>query len=286
MPEASFWVLDVHKQQLCNDGILRLVLSGSNTGEGSRGFWITYFLEEEKSIMRIFEGQARVPLKGWQQAAVAVGSALGALMNPARADLIAALGETTGKLAFQNLLDRMKRSHEGRLILQERPRVISSAVGHAWDLPENTFGAAYAKFMGSRNFSPDDRPPVRFMDTEELAYVATRAREIHDFWHVLFNLPTNMIGESALKVVEFQQLYLPMCLLSTIGGSVRMKAKQRENFFKYYFPWAIRAGMSCTDIMSIYYEKHFDEDLELVRKRWGILPAPDLKNLRPPSKSR
>nr|ABK21689.1 unknown [Picea sitchensis] len=65
--------------------------------------------------MHIFEGQARVPLKGWQQAAVAVGSALGALMNPARADLIAALGETTGKLAFQNLLDRMKKSHEGRV---------------------------------------------------------------------------------------------------------------------------------------------------------------------------
>ncbi|XP_057818498.1 ubiquinone biosynthesis protein COQ4 homolog, mitochondrial isoform X2 [Cryptomeria japonica] len=231
-----------------------------------------------KDIMDNFGG-ARVPLKGWQRAAVVVGSALGALMNPARADLIAALGETTGKAAFQNLLDQMKRSQEGRLILAERPRVISSAVGHAWDLPQNTFGAAYAKFMGSRNFSPDDRPPVRFMDTEELAYIATRAREIHDFWHVLFNLPTNMLGESALKVVEFQQMHLPMCLLSIIGGSIRLKGKRREIFFKHYFPWAIRAGMNCTDIMSIYYEKHFDEDLEVVRKKWGILPAPDVKNL-------
>ncbi|KAK1320879.1 hypothetical protein QJS10_CPA03g02563 [Acorus calamus] len=218
---------------------------------------------------------ARIRLSGWQQAAVAVGSALGALMDPRRADLIAALGETTGKPAFEKVLERMNSSPEGRDILLERPRVISSNVAHAWDLPEPTFGAAYARFMGSRNFSPDDRPPVRFMDTEELAFVATRAREVHDFWHVLFGLPTNLIGESSLKVIEFEQMYLPMCLLSVIGGSARFSEKQRALFFKHYFPWATRAGLRCTDLMCVYYERHFDEDLEDVRRKWGIIPCPD-----------
>jgi ubiquinone biosynthesis protein COQ4 len=92
--------------------------------------------------------------------------------------------------------------------------VLSAEVGHVRDLPPNTFGAAYANFMASMNFSPDDRPPVRFMHTDELAYVAMRAREVHDFWHTLFGLPTNLIGESALKVIEFEQMHLPMCLLS------------------------------------------------------------------------
>ncbi|KAI3831001.1 hypothetical protein MKX03_019235 [Papaver bracteatum] len=216
----------------------------------------------------------RIKLKGWQQAAVAVGSAFGALMDPRRADLIAALGETTGKPAFERVLERMKNNPEGRAMLLERPRVISANVGHAWDLPENTFGAAYARFMGSRNFSPDDRPPVRFMETEELAYVAMRAREVHDFWHTLFDLPTNLIGESALKVIEFRQMYLPMCLLSVIGGTARFNEKQRALFFKHYLPWATRAGMYCTNLMCIYYEQHFHEDLDVVRKRWGITPAP------------
>lgn len=56
-------------------------------------------------------------------------------------------------------------------------------------MPANTFGGAYAKFMGSRNFSPDDRPQVRFLETEELAYVAQRAREVHiqRSLHVKFN---------------------------------------------------------------------------------------------------
>ncbi|QCD94200.1 Ubiquinone biosynthesis protein Coq4 [Vigna unguiculata] len=97
--------------------------------------------------------------------------------------------------------------------------------GSFWDLPENTFGVAYARFMGSRNFSPDDRPPVRFMDTDELAYVAMRVREVRDFWHTLFDLPTNLIGETALKVIEFEQMGLPMYLLSVVGGTARFSGK-------------------------------------------------------------
>ncbi|CAM8882259.1 hypothetical protein QQ045_020238 [Rhodiola kirilowii] len=221
-------------------------------------------------------GGARIRLKGWQQAAVAVGSALGALMDPRRADLIAALGETTGKPAFERVLERMKSCEEGRAVLLERPRVISANVGHAWDMPPNTFGAAYAKFMGSRNFSPDDRPPVRFMETDELAYVTMRAREVHDFWHTLFNLPTNLMGESALKVIEFEQMYLPMCLMSVVGGTARFSEMQRSIFFKHYFPWAVGAGMKCTDLMCVYYERHFHEDLEDVRRKFGIFPAPEV----------
>ncbi|CAG7862186.1 unnamed protein product [Brassica rapa] len=40
------------------------------------------------------------------------------------------------------------------IMLLERPRVVSEQVGHAWDLPDNKFGAAYARVMGPRNFSP------------------------------------------------------------------------------------------------------------------------------------
>ena len=46
-----------------------------------------------------------------------MGCAVGALINPRRADLIAALGETTGKPAFEMVLERMKKSPEGRVSL-------------------------------------------------------------------------------------------------------------------------------------------------------------------------
>jgi hypothetical protein len=56
-------------------------------------------------------------LRPWEQAAVAVGSAVGALINPARADFVAALGETTGGPAFHLILERMKASPEGLVCL-------------------------------------------------------------------------------------------------------------------------------------------------------------------------
>lgn len=82
----------------------------------------------------------------------------------------------------------------------------NEAVAHAWDMEEGTFGQAYARFMGDRNFLAGDRPPVRFIDDAELAYVAARAREVHDFWHVLFGCHTNVFGELALKAVELVQV--------------------------------------------------------------------------------
>ena len=50
-----------------------------------------------------------------QKAAVAAGSALGALIRPARADLVAALGETTGEPALRSVLRRMKQSSNGKV---------------------------------------------------------------------------------------------------------------------------------------------------------------------------
>ena len=74
-------------------------------------------------------------------------------------------------------------------------------------MPDGSFGRAYADFMGSRSFRADDRPPVRFIADAELAYVALRARQVHDFWHVLFACPTTVLGELAIKAVEFIQVY-------------------------------------------------------------------------------
>ncbi|GBG84469.1 hypothetical protein CBR_g38753 [Chara braunii] len=219
--------------------------------------------------------ETHVPLSSWKKAMVAAGSLVGALVNPARADLVAAAAETTGKLAYRNMLRRMKEHPDGQLLLKDRPRVTSATTSHAWNLPSNTFGHAYARFMDSRKFVADDRPPVRFVDDDELAYVATRVREVHDFWHVLFGLPTSVPGEIALKVVEFVQTGLPMCALA-LFASITRPASQRRVLREVYIPWGIRAGLRCADLTCIPYEKHFHEDLQELRGRWRIQPAPIL----------
>eukprot|EP00891_Asterochloris_glomerata_P007861 jgi/Astpho2/7861/fgenesh1_pm.00117_%23_26_t len=215
-----------------------------------------------------------IPLSPLQRGAVAVFSAVGALANPARADLIAALGETTGDSALRAMRSRMQANTTGRQILQDRPRVTNASVAHAWDMPPGTFGHAYALFMGSRNFQADDRPPVRFLEDPELAFVAARAREVHDFWHVLFGCHTNVFGELALKAVEFVQTGMPMTAVSVLGGQLRLKQETRARLFWEFLPWAVRAGSRSADLMCLYYEKHFEDDLVLLRHRWRIEPAP------------
>lgn len=64
-------------------------------------------------------------------------------------------------------------------------------------------------------------PPSRFVDDPELAYVVTRARQVHDFWHVLFGCHTNVFGEVALKAVEFVQV--------GVGGSAGWKMGWRAD---------------------------------------------------------
>ena len=48
---------------------------------------------------------------------------LRAVRSPRRADLVAALGETTGAAALSNMLARMQSSPSGRQILAQRPRI-------------------------------------------------------------------------------------------------------------------------------------------------------------------
>ncbi|KAG2490359.1 hypothetical protein HYH03_011161 [Edaphochlamys debaryana] len=215
-----------------------------------------------------------IPLNPLQKGALAVLSCVGALWRPARADLVAAVGETTGEWLLPYIRDRMKRDPVGRRILEERPRVTDETMASSAGHPPGTFGHAYAAFMGDRRFHANDRTPVRFIDDEELAYVIARSREVHDFWHVLFDLHTNVFGEVALKGLEFVQTGLPMTGLAVVGAQYKLSPQDRELLQKHYLPWALRAGGRCHDLMSIYYEEHFGDDLEELRRRFRIIPAP------------
>ena len=44
---------------------------------------------------------------------------------------------------------------------------------------------------------------------------------------------------------------------------------------KVYLPWAVQIGTrSKCFLMNVYYEKEFDTDLEELRERMGVFPAP------------
>ena len=126
--------------------------------------------------MRLYGGH--IPTTPLQKMLLAGGAAVSAFSDPTRADMIAVLGETTGDRALRRMRDLMKQHADGLDLLVRRPRITEDAINMSMlrDMPEGTFGRAYADFMGHHEFSPDERSAVKFVDDEELAYVMARYR--------------------------------------------------------------------------------------------------------------
>ncbi|KAL1995505.1 hypothetical protein VTN49DRAFT_1692 [Thermomyces lanuginosus] len=223
-----------------------------------------------------------VPLTCIERGALAVGSALGSLLNPRRGDLIAALGEATATPFFIYRLRDVMLSHPtGRRILRDRPRITSQTLSldYLRSLPENTVGRTYATWLDREGVSPDTRDSVQYIDDEECAYVMQRYRECHDFYHAITGLPTMVEGELALKAFEFLNTLIPMTGLS-LFAIMRLKPAERERFFKLHLPWAIRSGLMSDDLINVYWEEQLERDVDELRAELRIERPPDLREIR------
>ena len=78
-----------------------------------------------------------------------MGSAAISLANPYRGDMIACLGETTGRNALMHCHQQMKNTNEGQRILAQKPRINTSTVDLSYlkDLPLGTVGRTYRDFL-------------------------------------------------------------------------------------------------------------------------------------------
>ncbi|CAD6498957.1 BgTH12-07868 [Blumeria graminis f. sp. triticale] len=223
-----------------------------------------------------------VPLGGLEKAGLAVGAAIVSLLQPRRADLVAALGETTATPFFiTRLRNVMLSSPTGRRILRDRPRITSTSLDLAQlrDLPPTTVGHAYASWLAREGVSPDTRSPVCFIDDEECAYVMQRYRESHDFLHALTGLPVVVEGELALKAFEFANTLLPMTGLSLFAVT-RLSGPERRRFFSIYLPWALYNGLQCKELINVYWEEVLEQDATALRAELGIEMPLDLRELR------
>ncbi|KKK14338.1 hypothetical protein P175DRAFT_0457117 [Aspergillus ochraceoroseus IBT 24754] len=223
-----------------------------------------------------------VPLNFLEKGFLTVGSALGSLLNPRRADLIATLGEVTATPYFiYRLRDAMLQDPTGRQILRDRPRITSTTLRLPYlrSLPENSIGRTYAAWLDREGVSPDTRDNVQYIDDEECAYVMQRYRECHDFFHAVTGLPTFVEGELALKAFEFLNTVIPMTGLSMFAA-IRLKPAERERLFSLYLPWAVRSGLQSKELINVYWEKILEKDVDELRAEFGIEKPPDMREIR------
>jgi len=221
----------------------------------------------------LYEGH--IPTTVLQKLILAGGSSIVALTAPWRGDMVALNGEVMpGTVpALESIMSRMLESEEGSLILKHRPLITPSTVTPLESLPANTLGRTYADWMGHYGYSPEDRLPVQFVDDAELSYVLTRYRQTHDITHAVLGMPTDLVGEVVVKVVEGLQTHLPMCVFGGLLGPLRFKQKQRDKY-KKLLPWAMRTGAEAGLLMDVYYEQRWEQDMDDFRKELNITTAP------------
>lgn len=90
-----------------------------------------------------------VQLSVLQRVALSAGAAVISLANPFRGDMIACLGETTGRGALIHCLQQMQSTSEGQRILDQRPRINTSTIDLSAlkRLPDGTLGRSYYNFL-------------------------------------------------------------------------------------------------------------------------------------------
>nr|XP_036220046.1 ubiquinone biosynthesis protein COQ4 homolog, mitochondrial isoform X2 [Bactrocera oleae]XP_036220048.1 ubiquinone biosynthesis protein COQ4 homolog, mitochondrial isoform X2 [Bactrocera oleae]XP_036220049.1 ubiquinone biosynthesis protein COQ4 homolog, mitochondrial isoform X2 [Bactrocera oleae]XP_036220050.1 ubiquinone biosynthesis protein COQ4 homolog, mitochondrial isoform X2 [Bactrocera oleae]XP_036220051.1 ubiquinone biosynthesis protein COQ4 homolog, mitochondrial isoform X2 [Bactroce len=214
----------------------------------------------------------RIEMSPFQKILLGAGSSIAALIDPRRHDMIAALGETTGEATLRNILQTMELTAEGKRILKQKPRINTHTVdmNHLRSLGENTLGRVYMKFLDDNKVTPDSRMEVRFISDPMLAYVMTRYRECHDLVHTVLGMPTNMLGEVAVKWVEALNNGLPMCYGGAIFGAMRLRPKQRKEYVSRYLPWALKNGKEIKPLMPVFWEERWEQDIRDLRKELNI----------------
>lgn len=198
-------------------------------------------------------------------------SSAAAAYNPSRADLVATVGELTGEGALRRLYSQVYATDEGRRLLYHKPRITQAVLQEARECIDGSLGHAYAAFMDQRSFDPSDRPAVRFVHDPELAYIACRAREAHDFWHVLTGCGTSVDGELALKAFEFANTAMPVGLLS-LAASTRVPRSKQHNLFTQLIPWGLRAGTAAAVLPAVWFEQRLHQPLDGLRSELNIVP--------------
>ncbi|TFK92696.1 ubiquinone biosynthesis protein COQ4 mitochondrial [Polyporus arcularius HHB13444] len=220
--------------------------------------------------------EGHIPLNWFEHGFLTLGSAFMALVNPRRADMVAALGDLTSGPVLPRLRDTMLESPEGRQILKERPRINTHTVdmNKLALLPEGTFGHAYVTWLERCGVTPDTREPVHYVDDPELAYVMQRYRECHDFYHCILGMPVNVVAELAVKFFEFANLGLPMTGMAAAFGHLPLTHAKREKLFRDYVPWAVKCGSSAQSLITVYWEKRWEQNIDEMKRELGIWSPP------------
>ncbi|KAG8762246.1 Ubiquinone biosynthesis protein [Ceratobasidium sp. 428] len=203
-----------------------------------------------------------IPLNWAENAFMAVGSALTALVDPRRGgklastiffsvdvdflniDMVAALGETTAGSFLPRLRDEMVASAEGRAILKHRPRVNTDTLAlKVFELANFRLpSTALSALSGLTAFLPPLPTPTT------LVYKLSNPKRFLNPYDKPPGEPKRPLG--------------------------RLTPHQRDRFVREFVPWALRCGAAARPLITVFWEKRWDQPVEDLKRELGIWDPP------------
>lgn len=188
---------------------------------------------------------------------------------------IVAVEEITGQRQLAWLLERgVFETDEGRALLRERPHLAQTPLDEVRALPDGTLGREWVRFLDDRGLDPQlTLQPTPYTDDEDAAYLLHRIRESHDLWHVLIGLGTRGHEEVLVHSFSLAQTGLPVSIaIMALGALKHMVLERRWECLRTELAAAHRLGRRAAPLLAVYWERHFDEPLDAVRRRFRVQP--------------
>lgn len=200
-----------------------------------------------------------------------------ALLDSTRTDDLLTGEEISSVSRMPALAHMMRATVEGRAILAERPRITSATVDLAAlrRSQPGTLGRTWTDHMDRCGLDIDalSTPVTRGQD-DEANYTLERVRQTHDIWHAVLGLGIEGYEEVLVHAFQWSQLRMPYsALVVTFGALKHVIGEARWPILRHALRDASLAGREAAPLLSVHWERHWEEPLDQLRRRLCIRPS-------------
>lgn len=183
--------------------------------------------------------------------------------------------EITAQTALRALLDAgVFDGDEGQRLLVERPCIADVDLDALRDLPSNTLGGAYVRFLDDNHLDLSllKNLPTPHTRDPDAAFLLNRIRESHDVWHTLLGLGTRGHEEILIHAFSLAQTGFPASVLIILLGGIKHIVLERRPREIPGLARAYRIGRRARPLLSAHWERQWEEPIDRVRARYEITP--------------
>ncbi len=189
----------------------------------------------------------------------------------------AAIGKISQALndtdTLQKIVAFLSLTPQGKQAFVNRPLLGKIDLQQLYQLPNHTFGYAYAEHMITNELTP---PPVQEITNDPFVFLNVHMGETHDIWHVVTGCNTDKPGEVKLEAFCTAQLAPDRLFLSLLAKNLLKTAMYDVELSEQIMDGLTQGwimGKRAKPLFGIQWNRLWETSLEEVRASLHIAPV-------------